>query len=105
VNLLKTLLVISSFTLAFTGCRQAQLNVSDGSVNGLNNGCITDNPDGIHCKLVNSYNNFILDSFERTDAIQDSEDFGWRKIINDFGKIISGQAGDNVDIEIFSQLE
>lgn len=100
--------VMTLLTAALTfgaGCKQAELSVSPGGQGAFGDGCITDNPDGIHCKLVNSHTNFIMDSFERTDVIDDSVEFGWRKIINDFGRIISGKSGTNVDMEIFSVFE
>lgn len=50
----------------------------------------------------------LKDQFERShvlvnvDSQTDELRFWWRKIINDQGRIISGQAGNNVDVRIFS---
>lgn len=43
--------------------------------------------------------NVLINSDESTDEIN----FWWRKIINDRGRIISGQAGNNVDVRIFPE--
>jgi len=79
-----------------------QRNVVDQDANSALGGC---NPDAIYCKLVNQYANFIVDSFERSDVIDTTNDFGWRKIINDNGKVISGEAGNHVDVQIYSIFE
>lgn len=51
----------------------------------------------------------MKDQFERTNVLINTTDvtdeltFWWRKIINDWGKVISGQAGNNVDVRIFNE--
>ena len=63
--------------------------------------CENLNPDNISCKIINGFTNFIVDSFERNDVIVPNNNFGWRKIINDNGRVISGQSGNHVDAQIY----
>jgi|GEM_PF-2321983 len=68
-------------------------------------GCVNNNPDNISCKIVQNFTNFIVDSFERDNVIDGTNDFGWHKIINDFGTVIDGNAGSNVDVQIYSDAQ
>lgn len=97
---MKNIICAVALTLVFGGCSNNFLG-SQGKTASTSLSC-----NGNECTQTAI---MLKDQFERPNVLinttneADELTFWWRKIINDWGKVISGQAGNNVDVRIFGE--
>jgi hypothetical protein len=110
VNVLKYITATISLMIMVSCGEDASFNFNNASSNqGANESFnVCSNPDNISCHHLKAHETFIEDSFERENILPSeattTEGFGWRKIINDNGRVVSGTASDNVDLKIFDDI-
>lgn len=64
-------------------------------------------PDPVVCSEINSFSKLMSDGFARDTVVPEFLDdlIGWRRIIDDRGRIVADQAGNNVNVEITDSAE